>query len=100
MRITSQYADGVARLRLCGELDMSTTQHLHDQVSAAMAVARLSRLVIDAVDLDFCDSSGIQALVQTRSKATQQGVTFQLTNTHGVTRRALQITGVLDVLSG
>ncbi|GIF45148.1 anti-sigma factor antagonist [Actinoplanes xinjiangensis] len=99
MKITSQYNDGVARLSLSGELDMSTTQELHDQVTTALAGARLRSLVIDAVDLDFCDSSGIQALVHSRSAAARQGVAFQLANAHGVTRRVLQVTGVLDELS-
>ncbi|MEU4561798.1 STAS domain-containing protein [Actinoplanes sp. NPDC023936] len=100
MKITSQYADGVARLLVSGELDMSTAQYLHDQVAAALAGTEPRTLVIDAVDLDFCDSSGIQALVLTHRRVTQRGITFRLANARGVTRRTLQITGVLDVLTG
>ncbi|BAL88372.1 hypothetical protein AMIS_31520 [Actinoplanes missouriensis 431] len=100
MKITSQYADGVTRLLVSGELDMSTAPDLHDHVAAALAGAEPRTLVIDAVDLDFCDSSGIQALVQTHRRVTQRGIAFRLTNAHGVTRRTLQLTGVLDVLTG
>ncbi|BBH69950.1 anti-sigma factor antagonist [Actinoplanes sp. OR16] len=100
MRITSRSADGVTRLSLAGELDMSSTQLLHDQVTAALDGAHTRTLVIDAVELDFCDSSGIQALVVNHRRVTERGITFRLTNARGVTRRALQITGVLDALSG
>jgi anti-sigma B factor antagonist len=99
VKITSQVDDGVARLSISGELDMSTTEDLRAQVAVALGAARLRGLVIDAVDLDFCDSSGIQALVQARSAAVRQGITFQLANVRGVTRRVLQVTGVLDELS-
>jgi anti-sigma B factor antagonist len=99
VKITSQVDDGVARLSISGELDMSTTPDLREQVAVALAGDHLRSLVIDAVDLEFCDSSGIQALVQARSAAVRQGITFQLANVRGVTRRVLQVTGVLDELS-
>lgn len=37
MKVTSQYADGVTRLQVSGELDMSTAPELHDHVAAALA---------------------------------------------------------------
>jgi anti-sigma B factor antagonist len=99
VKITSQVDDGVARLSISGELDMSTTPDLHEKVAVALAGDSLRGLVIDAVDLEFCDSSGIQALVQARSAAVRRGIAFQLANVRGVTRRVLQVTGVLDELS-
>ncbi|GAA4607888.1 anti-sigma B factor antagonist [Actinoplanes octamycinicus] len=100
MKITAQVADGVARLGLSGELDMSTTVLLREQVTATVAGARPRVLIIDAVDLDFCDSSGVQALVDARRRVLHEGIAFRLANPRGITRRTLQITGVLDVLTG
>jgi anti-sigma B factor antagonist len=100
VKTTLRYTDGETRLSLSGELDMSATQQLHDQVTEALTLARPRTFVIDAVDLDFCDSSGVEALIRTHRAITHRGIAFRLTNARGVTRRVLQITGVLEALTG
>jgi anti-sigma B factor antagonist len=97
---TVRYTGGEARLSLSGELYMSTTQQLHDRVAEVLARTHPESFVIDAVDLDFCDSSGVQALVQTHRAVTGRGIGFRLTNARGMARRVLTITGVLHVLTG
>jgi anti-sigma B factor antagonist len=99
MKITSHADPGVTRLALTGDLDMATADLLIRQVTDALAGHPTRSLVIDAADLVFCDSSGVHALVSARREAHRHGSTFQLTNPHGITRRTLQITGVLDVLT-
>ena len=100
MKITTRHADGVTTISLAGELDMSTAPGLQEQVTAAATTTPTHTLVIDATQLEFCDSAGIRALVLTRDDATRHGMAFRLTNTRGITRRTLQITGVLDALTG
>lgn len=56
-------ADG--RIRLIGDLDISTAPLLHAALAPALA-ERPPRLVLDVSELDFCDSAGLTALVQTR----------------------------------
>ncbi|MET8908408.1 STAS domain-containing protein [Micromonospora sp. NPDC004551] len=98
MRIIQDVDDGLVRLSLIGELDMATVQPLCDRVEQAIK-SGASGLVIDLAGLSFCDSSGIRALMDARKAATSRGVAFQATNPQGVTRRTMEVTGVLDVLT-
>ena len=91
-------AAGVLRLSLIGELDMATTQTLQDRVEQAID-AGPPGLVIDRTHLTFCDSSGIRVLLDARTAATSRRVVFEATNAQGVTRRTMEVTGVLDVLT-
>ena len=99
MRITSHTDRGATRLALTGDLDMATAGLLTREVTDTLTGHPIDRLIIDAADLGFCDSSGVHALVFARREAHRHGSAFQLTNPHGITRRTLQITGVLDVLT-
>ncbi|MGA5305915.1 STAS domain-containing protein [Nucisporomicrobium flavum] len=100
MKITTHHADGVTTISLAGDLDMSTAPSLQEQVAAAAIETRPQGLIIDATQLEFCDAAGIQALVLARRDAIHHGIAFRLTNAHGITRRILQLTGVLDALTG
>ena len=91
--------DGVARLALSGDLDMETDRELDGHVAGILTDARPRRLVIDATDLRFCDSSGIHALVRARDTAHRHGTAFVVANPSGAARRVLEITGLLDRLT-
>ncbi|GAA2854220.1 hypothetical protein Acy02nite_49460 [Actinoplanes cyaneus] len=100
MRITTSHDDsGVTRLVLTGDLDMATTGVLDDSVAAALAATSPRRLVVDAAGLGFCDSSGIHALVRARDSAQRHGASFVVDEPTGIARRALEITGLLGVLT-
>ncbi|WP_433789124.1 STAS domain-containing protein [Actinoplanes sp. CA-252034] len=99
MRITTRHDDDATRLVLTGDLDMATTAVLDDSVAAALTRPRPRRLVVDAEGLLFCDSSGIHALMRARDRAQRLGTSFVVANPVGITRRTLEITGLLDVLT-
>lgn len=61
-----------AILRLAGEIDISSVDILSQQLEAA-AAAGCSKLVIDATDVTFMDSSGIQVLVEGKRLIHQNG---------------------------
>ncbi len=52
-----------AILRLTGEIDLSSVHVLHEQFENA-ANAGCSELVIDATNVTFMDSTGLQALIE------------------------------------
>jgi anti-anti-sigma factor len=59
-----EIVDGpVPILRVRGELDLSTAGRLARTVQAVGGVRRRSRLVIDLTELEFCDSTGLRALM-------------------------------------
>jgi anti-sigma B factor antagonist len=54
--------DGVRIVRVCGELDLAGAVELCARVDAARD-ARRRRLLLDLTRLEFCDSSGLRALI-------------------------------------
>ncbi|MEU4424797.1 STAS domain-containing protein [Actinoplanes sp. NPDC024001] len=100
MNITVHHGGSdVVRLHLSGDLDLATADALERLVLNTLATHHPRRLVIDADELGFCDSSGIHVLIKVRAFAHRHGSTFQVTNLHGRSQRALAITGVLEKLT-
>jgi anti-sigma B factor antagonist len=54
--------DGVRLLEVFGELDLATAPHLCALLDAAR-IQRVRRLVVDLTGVDFCDSTGLRALM-------------------------------------
>ena len=90
--------DGTARMRVAGELDVHTAPALGDAVTAAFDGGATS-LEIDADGLAFCDSSGIQVLVQAREQALGKGGVVKVTNARGPVEKVLSVTGLLELFS-
>jgi len=87
------------RLEVTGELDLATAPPLLDRVRAATA-DQPAAIVLDLAGVFFCDSSGINALIDAQSYAAARGIPLRVVNAQRVTRRALEVTGVLPLLSG
>jgi anti-anti-sigma factor len=90
--------DGLTRLRVAGELDVHTAPALGEAVAAAFDSGS-SSLEIDADGLAFCDSSGIQVLVQAREQALGKGGVVRVTNAKGPVEKVLSVTGLLDLFT-
>jgi anti-anti-sigma factor len=91
-------ADGVAVLRVGGELDVHTAPTLVAAIAQAFDAGATS-LEIDAAGLQFCDSSGIQVLVQAREQALAQGGAVKVVNARGPVEKVLTVTGLLELFS-
>src|SRR3954451_22258298 len=64
--LTTEIVDApVSVVRVSGELDLSTAAQLCRAIQTAAAGTRLRppRVVIDLTDLEFCDSTGLRALI-------------------------------------
>jgi stage II sporulation protein AA (anti-sigma F factor antagonist) len=59
--------DGVRLLEVFGELDLATAPKLCSALDAARG-HRVKRLVIDLTGVDFCDSTGLRALIGASSE--------------------------------
>ena len=87
-----------AVLRVGGELDVHTAPALTEALAAAFD-GGATAIEIDTSDLRFCDSSGIQVLVQAREQALANGGRITLTGVHGPVEKVLTVTGLLDLFS-
>ena len=100
MTFTVTYAEragGPTRLRLVGELDMSTAPQLNAVIDR-LAAAGERRLLVDLTDLTFCDSTGIAAFVRGDNRAAAEGGWLRVTGATGPVERVLTVTGLAEVL--
>jgi len=76
-----------------GELDMASGRMLEAQLGELLATG-FARLVLDLRAASFLDSSGLRAILNTRSAAHRSNVEFALIPGPPVVQRVLEITGV------
>ncbi|WP_410809481.1 STAS domain-containing protein [Micromonospora sp. 067-2] len=89
--------DGVACLRLAGELDLGTAPELAAAIDR-LAEAGERHVLLDLTDLTFCDSTGMSVFVRGDNRASADGGWLRLTGAVGRVERVLRVTGLADVL--
>ena len=87
MELDQQDIDGVAVLRLAGDVDVSQSLAVRDAVGAAVEAGR--PVVVDLSDVRFIDSSGIGILVTAHRRAPEA---FAVAGAVEAVRRALELT--------
>ncbi|MFD9302952.1 STAS domain-containing protein [Streptomyces sp. NPDC060048] len=83
-------------LGVSGELDYATAAELRD-LTATLGLEPGQRLVLDLARLEFCDSSGISALIAARNHAIAAGAHITLAAVPAHTLRVLRIVGLAEV---
>jgi anti-anti-sigma factor len=94
LSIDAESVDGVARVRLDGELDISAVESVEAVTRQWLASPGCRRLCLDLADLTFCDSSGLGMLVHLRKVCADQGVDLVLERPHERVRRVITLTGL------
>ncbi|MEV4759732.1 STAS domain-containing protein [Micromonospora sp. NPDC049559] len=95
--VTYAEREGIARLRLTGELDMTSAPEFNEAVDRLIGTGWY-RLLVDLAELDFCDSIGMGALVRGDNLGTAAGGWLRITGATGRVARVLRISGLGDVL--
>jgi len=83
---------------LAGDLDHGTSNLMRDQVVSAVAAAPLTQLVLDMGLVEFCDSSGLRALVLSWKAAREAGAKISLVAVNDRCRALLDRTGLMPFL--
>ena len=89
--------EGAMVLSLGGELDIATAARLTDRVRALVEQGH-TRVVLDLAHLDFCDCTGLRALLVARGIATEAGGWVRLSRVGVLTRHIIEITGLAEAL--
>ena len=88
----------VTSIELSGELDVLARPAIEGAVADALAEPIARRLVLDVRDVSFIDSGAIYStFVMARQLANEGGASFHVLPS-AVVRRALEVTGLDDVL--
>ncbi|GAA2266543.1 hypothetical protein GCM10010149_03520 [Nonomuraea roseoviolacea subsp. roseoviolacea] len=86
---------GFVLVRLGGEIDRNTWASLARTFTQLLSAER-PRIVVDAAELRFCDSSGLWELISAQRRAEAAGGSLRLIGVHGVLARLLTITRLVD----
>jgi anti-sigma B factor antagonist len=84
---------GVKVLHVVGELDIATAPRLCARLDATRT-GRRPRLLVDLTDVDFCDSTGLRALLGAASEVRAHGGRFAIVcPPSGDVARLLEVVG-------
>ncbi|MEV8097158.1 STAS domain-containing protein [Kitasatospora sp. NPDC085879] len=87
-------------LRIAGEIDRETAPRLADALRQPWASRTAPPTVrVDLAAVAFCDSSGLNVLLDADRQARERGSTLQLLNVPDRMRRLLAVTGTDQVLT-
>lgn len=90
-------ADGSVRVKVTGELDLSTASELDETLRREIDAGR--RIVIDLSEIEFIDSTGLNTLLAALRASDTNGGTLAVSPTLPTqVRRVLEITGLNKVL--
>ncbi|MFF4185001.1 STAS domain-containing protein [Streptomyces sp. NPDC001691] len=84
-----------AVLSLTGELDHDTAEPL--RAALAEQIGTPERIVVDCLDLRFCDSTGLNTLLRARAAAQAAGGSVELAALQPSVARMFEITGAHTV---
>jgi anti-sigma B factor antagonist len=97
LKVTVRQRASLTVLHLRGELDLATEPILHEAFVLLDLDAGID-LAIDLRGLDFLGSTGIGMIVIACKRVRASGGTFSVWCDNGLTRRTLEITGLVDYL--
>ncbi|KUI23159.1 anti-anti-sigma factor [Mycobacterium sp. IS-1496] len=90
-----------ATVHIAGELDSETTDELVATASRLLeADPGLRALRLDCGELTFCDSAGLSGLLLIERRTSAAGVDLHLDNRPSYFERVLDITGILEYVTG
>ncbi|GII58876.1 hypothetical protein Pth03_72650 [Planotetraspora thailandica] len=93
--ITINDHPAVTVVTLAGELDIATGGVLRGRLRQLVADGH-TRLVVDASDLRFCDSTGLEVLLDGLGDSERAGGSLRLTGVHGTLAVVLDATGLRE----
>jgi anti-sigma B factor antagonist len=97
LEVDTEERDGLVRIALRGELDLSTVNQVEEELTRA-ETARPSLIVLDLGSLSFLDSTGLRLIVTADQRAREQGRRMAIVRGPGSVDRVFTITKLGDRL--
>ncbi len=96
VKVTLTQIDDEIRASVAGEIDADNCKSFADPFVGTEGVALTgNKIVLDAAELSFIDSSGVSELLRIRDAAAQHGGSLVIDAPTPAVRRVLEITGLL-----
>ncbi|MEV4798457.1 STAS domain-containing protein [Nonomuraea sp. NPDC049421] len=86
--------DDAAVLSPCGDLDLSSMEEFRSGLAEAMSCLRPPFVVVDLHEVDFCDSSGLNALIWAANTVEAAGGRLRLSGLQPRVSRLMRMTGL------
>lgn len=93
LSLHTTHQDGRALVSARGSIDLHSSEEFGDRLSELVEAGEQT-IVVDLTAVDFCDSSGLNALVRAYKRARQAGATFTVTGAYGRVDTVLRTTGL------
>lgn len=93
-RVEVQIEDGIAHVRLLGELDMASSDDLLAFVRAVPLDGDRPSLALDLHELSFIDSTGLRALISIVSESVARGHQVSVLRPSASFLRLVELTGL------
>jgi anti-anti-sigma factor len=91
---------GQQRLRLVGELDLSSAPMLDDALRHVCAANLAAVVVLDLGGITFMDSSGLRSIMTAKDVCASAGVELRVLPGQPQVQRLFEITGLHDLVFG
>jgi anti-sigma B factor antagonist len=99
LKVTSRSQGEFVVLSVQGEIDLYTVPRLRHELTRVMADGGPVHLVVDLSGVDFCDSTGVNALLAAHREAQDSGGGLELAAPRPAVRKILQVTGLESVFT-
>jgi anti-sigma B factor antagonist len=101
LTIDSTYlAPDVICLDVTGDVDVASSAAVDNAIRLALTAPGIKHVLVDLSKVTFLDSTGINTLVQNHQRAGEQNIRLLVVNPSTMALRVLDLTGVLELLSG
>ena len=87
-----------AVLHVRGELDVATADQLHRALAPVVADPAVTAVVVDLGRLEFCDVSGLRAVLEAAGRLEVRGAALRLRDPSPLVRRVLALLALDDRL--
>lgn len=99
LEITTSSHSNCVFIAIHGEIDVHTAPRLTRALADAMDNAPQPRVLVDMAAVEFCDSTGVNALLTGMRQARRQGGDVELVAPCSTVRKVLAITGLDTVFA-
>ena len=97
---TSRPSPTVALVTVVGEVDLATVSLFRDWLISVLHDETHAVIDVDLAGVSFLDCAGVGALVLVRTIAVHAGRQMRVTHLQPAIRRILELTGLLNALTG